>query len=69
MPRYLLLLREGLNLASSHPLNVLVDQFASRSTVYIIALVVSFVNNVLIVLVINRGRKKLIFVKTRLTNA
>ena len=31
----------------SHPLNVLVGQFASRSTVYIIAQVVFYVNNVI----------------------
>ena len=55
MPRYLLLLREGLNLASSHPLNVLVDQFASRSTVESIALVVLNVNNVFNISQINRG--------------
>ena len=47
VPRYLLLLREGLNFALSHPLNVLVDQFASQSTVPMIALFVFYVNNVM----------------------
>lgn len=51
----------------SHPLNVRADQFASQSTVHSIALLVFFVNNVMLGSLTNRGADCFLSVKIVLT--